>query len=397
MTSPAEGPLVFLVAGEPSGDALGARLMDGLRSETGDAVRFAGVGGAAMRQRGLTSLFPMSDLSIMGLVEVLPRLPRLVRRLAQTVEAVTAIRPDVVVTIDSPGFTFRLARRLRGLGIPVVHYVAPSVWAWRPGRAAKMVGLFDHLMALLPFEVSYFEAVGLPCTFVGHSVLESGADQADGHTFRQRHDIPDAAPLLVCLPGSRHSETNRLLPVFGETVRRLAAGSPNLRIVVPTVETVAGAVTAAVAEWPGRPVVVLDESGRYAAFAAADVALAASGTVALELALARTPTVIAYRVHPLTAWLVRRLIKVRYANLINILLQREVVPERLQEACRADVLSVDVKRLLDDPRARSQQAEGVAEALRLLGRGGQSPSRRAARTVLEVIARRRPPNDPVGS
>jgi lipid-A-disaccharide synthase len=321
----------------------------------------------------------------MGLVEVLPRLPHLIRRLQQATEAVASLRPDVVVTIDSPGFTFRLARRLRGLGIPVVHYVAPSVWAWRPGRAAKMVGLFDHLMALLPFETPYFEAVGLPCSFVGHPVLESGADQADGAAFRHRHGIAGDVPVLVCLPGSRHSETARLLPVFAETVRRLVVDRPTLRLVVPTVETVAEAVGAAVAKWPGRPVVVTEESARYGAFAAADAALAASGTVALELALAGTPTVIAYRVNALTAWLARRLIKVRYANLINIALGWEAVPERLQEACRPDFLADDIGKLLDDENARSAQAGGVVEALRLLGRNDESPSRRAARTVLAVL------------
>lgn len=386
MTTRSDGPLVFVVAGEPSGDALGAKLMEGLQNLTGGAVRFAGVGGDAMRLKGFDSLFPLSDLAVMGLVEVLPRLPRLIRRLKQTAEAVASMRPDVVVTIDSPGFNVRLARRLRGLGIPVVHYVAPSVWAWRPGRAKRMVGLFDHLMALLPFEPPYFDTVGLPCTFVGHPVLESGADRADGAAFRQRHGIGADVPVLVCLPGSRHSETNRLLPVFAETVRRLAADRPTLRVVVPTVETVVDAVVQDTAGWPSNPIVVKEIGERYAAFAAADVALAASGTVAVELALAGVPTVIAYRVNGLTAWLARRLIKVRYVNLINIVLGREAVPERLQGACRPDILAANILNLLNNADAAASQKKDVAEALRILGRHDASPSLRAARTVLAVMA-----------
>ncbi len=384
MTNPPDDLLVFLVAGEPSGDALGARLMDSLRRLKGNAVRFAGVGGQAMGLRGLDSLFPLSDLAVMGLIEVLPRLPRLIRRLQQTVDAVAAMRPDVVVTIDSPGFNLRLAKRLRGLGIPVVHYVAPSVWAWRSGRAKKMVGLFDRLMALLPFEPPYFSEVGLPCTFVGHPVLECGADVADGAAFRRRHGIGVEIPVLVCLPGSRRSETSRLLPVFAATIRRLAAEHPSLRVVVPTVETVADAVKKHIGNWAGNPIVVMEESERYAAFAAANAALAASGTVSVELALAGVPTVVAYRVNGLTAWLARRLIKVRYVNLINIVLGREAVPERLQNACRPDVLAADIDVLLNDPLTRKNQAEAVAEALRILGRNDESPSLRAAREVLAV-------------
>ncbi len=380
-----DGPLVFLVAGEPSGDALGAKLMEGIQRLLGNRVRFAGVGGSAMGSRGLDSLFPLSDLSVMGLVEVLPRLPLLIRRLRQTADAVASLRPDVVVTIDSPGFNVRLAKRLRGLGIPVVHYVAPSVWAWRPGRAKRMVGLFDHLLALLPFEPPYFTDVGLSCTFVGHPVLECGAERADGTAFRRRHGIAADVPVLVCLPGSRHSETGRLLPIFRETVQRLVRDRPTLRVVVPTVETVAAAVAADIATWAGKPILVTEESDRYAAFVAADVALAASGTVAVELALAGVPSVIAYRVNPLTAWLVRRLIKTRYVNLINIVLGREAVPERLQQDCCADILAADIGILLNNATARAMQAEGVAEALRRLGRNDASPSLRAARVVLALI------------
>ena len=338
-----------------------------------------------MSRRGLHSLFPMADLSVMGLVEVLPRLPRLMRRLRETVGAIRQLRPGAVITIDSPGFTLRVARRLKGLGVPIIHYVAPTVWAWRPGRAPKLARLVDHLLVLLPFEPPYFEAVGMRCSFVGHPVVESGAADGDGPRFRAAQGIASEAPLLCLLPGSRAGEVGRLLPVFAATVRRLAEDREDLRIVVPTVEAVESLVREAVASWPCRPVVVAGEDQKYDAFAAANAALAASGTVAVELAMAETPAIVTYRVSGLTAWLVRRMVRVRYVNLVNILLDREVVPERLQEACDPATLAPAVAELLDSGEAARRQIEAVAEALDLLGRGGEPPSQRAARTILDVI------------
>ncbi|MDA0998848.1 MAG: lipid-A-disaccharide synthase, partial [Proteobacteria bacterium] len=215
--------LVYLIAGEPSGDALGAKLMTALRAETGGGVEFAGVGGAMMTAEGLTTLFPMSDLTVMGIAEVLPNILTILSRIRQTAADVAARRADVVVTIDAPDFCFRVAKRLKGKGIPLVHYVAPSVWAWRPGRARKIAALVDHVLCLLPFEPPYFQRVGLTATFVGHSILESGAGSGDGTGFRSRHGIPPSAPLLAVLPGSRGSEITRLLTAFGEIVAVLAA------------------------------------------------------------------------------------------------------------------------------------------------------------------------------
>ena len=380
---PEPGPLVFLVAGEPSGDVLGGRLMAALRDECDGAIRFAGIGGARMQGEGLESLFPMAELSVMGFAEVLPHVPRLLRRLRQTVAEIEACRPAAVVTIDSPGFTFRVARRARRLGIPLIHYVAPSVWAWKPGRARKIARFLDHLLALLPFEPPYFDRVGLPCTFVGHPVVESAG--GDGDAFRRRHGIPPEAPLICILPGSRRSETARLLPVFGETMARLAGGRPGLRAVVPTLETVAAEVAAAVAAWPLPAVVCHGEDEKTDAFAAADVALAASGTVALELAMAGTPAIIAYRVNPLSAWLARRLIRVSFVNLVNLILDRPAVPEFLQQDCRADLLAAAVETLWQDGDARRRQTDAAGEALARLGLGGPPPSRRAARAVLDII------------
>ncbi|MCG8507712.1 MAG: lipid-A-disaccharide synthase [Rhodospirillales bacterium] len=387
-------PLIFLIAGEPSGDLLGGRLMAALKAQTGGAVRFSGVGGDAMAAEGLVSLFPMADLSVMGLTEVLPRLPLLLKRISETADAARKARPAAVVTIDSPDFSFRVAKRLKGAGFPLIHYVAPTVWAWRPGRAEKIARFLDHLLALFPFEPPYFDAVGLPCTFVGHSVVESGAGAGDGADFRRRHGIGADSPLVCVLPGSRFSETSRLLPVFAETAARLSAAKPGLSIVMPLAETVAGPIADTVNSWPPPVVAVRGEEEKYAAFAAADVALAASGTVALELAMAGLPSVIAYRLNPLTAWIARRMIRVKYANLINITLDRPAVPEFLQKDCTADSLTAALIGLLDDEAARNAQIAAARQAISLMGGEGPPPSHRAASAILRVISAKPWPTDP---
>ncbi len=381
-------PLIYLIAGEPSGDALGARLMAGLKELSGGQVRFAGVGGPLMEAQGLASLFPMNELTVMGLAEVLPRIPNLLSRIRQTAADAARRAPAAVVTIDAPDFSFRVAKQLRLTGIPLIHYVAPTVWAWRPGRARKIATFLDHLLALLPFEPPYFEAVGLPCDFVGHPVVESDLDKGDGEAFRARHGLARGAPVLCVLPGSRGSETDRLLPVFAETLSRLAPGHPGLSAVVPTVETVADHVEAAVQDWPVPVRVIRDRAEKAGAFAASDAALAASGTVSLELAMAGVPTVIAYKVNPLSAWIGKRLIRVRFVNLVNIVLDREATPERLQEACVPETLAADVAGLLDDENARLAQREAAAEALAAMGRGGPSPGLRAAGVVWSVATGR---------
>jgi len=387
----APAPLIWLIAGEPSGDLIGARLMGALKHQTGGRVRFAGIGGERMIAEGLTSLVPMAELTLFGLVELLPRLPRLLQRISQTVAAVIADRPAALVTIDAPGFTGRVARRVRtqrgaDQTFPIIHYVAPTVWAWRPERAAKIARYLDHLLVLLPFEPPWFEREGLPTTFVGHPIVESAAGQGDGAAFRQRHQLPPTARLITVLPGSRRSEISRLLPDFKATLALLAPRYPGLVAVVPTVATVAERVAQAVAEWPVPVLLVRGDQDKYDAFAASQLALAASGTVALELALARLPAVIAYRIHPLTAALSRRLIKVRYANLVNLMLDRMLVPELLQEQCRPERLAEAVAGLLDHPGQRQAQIEGVTEVGQWLGQGGTPPSERAATVVLAAIA-----------
>lgn len=378
---------VFIIAGEPSGDLLGGRLMTALRRLTGDRVVFHGVGGDSMAAAGLDSLFPMAEISLMGLVEILPRLLRLRARVAQTVAAALAARPDVLVTIDAPGFNQAVAKRVRAADptIRLAHYVAPTVWAWKPGRAKKYAALFDKLLALLPFEPPYFTREGLDCEFVGHSVVESRAGRGDGAAFRARHGLAVDAPVLAVLPGSRRGEVARLLPVFGETMALLRKShGPGLTVAIPTMPAVRAAVAAATADWP-LPVILLEGDGeKFDAFAAATAALAASGTVSLELALARLPAVICYRVHPLTHAVVRRLVRVSYANLVNLMLNRMSTPELLQDDCRPDLLHREIARLLDDPAARAAQIADVAHVAAWLGEGDVPPSERAARAVLAL-------------
>lgn len=378
-----ETPLIFIVAGEPSGDVLGGRLMAALSDLTGGRVRFAGIGGECMSEQGLESLFPMEELSLMGLSEILPHLPALLRRIRETAAAVDAAAPQALVTIDSPDFTRRVARRVTSRSIPRIHYVAPTVWAWRSWRAKGFSQDFSHLLALLPFEPPWFERVGLPSSFVGHPVLESGADAGDGKAFRMRHGIDPKATLLCVLPGSRRGEVTRLTGDFGAAVGILSRRHPDLRVVLPTVDAVARVVEEATAVWPGRPIVLRGPAQKYDAMAASDIALAASGTVALELSLARVPTVIAYRVAPLTHWLVRRLVRVRFANLVNLMEDREIVPELIQSDCRPERLATELERLLGP--AGAEQVELAAPALKRLGAGGEAPSRRAARAILDII------------
>lgn len=381
-------PLIFVVAGEPSGDALGGALMAALQKRTGGAVRFAGIGGERMAAQGLQSLVPIEELAVMGVAEILPRVRSLLRRIAETADRVMALRPDAVVTIDSSGFSWRLARRLRehGSTVPLIHYVAPMVWAWRDYNARKMARWYDHLMTLLPFEPPYFTAVGLPCTYVGHPVTESGADRGDGEAFRQRHGFARDDRLLCLLPGSRRGEVTRLLPIFEATLKRVLPRFPGLRPVLPTVTTVADQVERETRAWSVPVTILRGTQEKYDAFAASEVALAASGTVALELAMARLPAVIAYRANRITGWYLRRVVKAKYANLVNLILDKLLVPELLLEECTPDRLSSALERLLADEDARAMQEAGYRKCLEILGSGGLSPSLRAADQVLAIIA-----------
>ena len=379
----------MLVAGEASGDALGASLMAGLRQRSPLPVRFSGIGGELMTAAGLDSLFPMRELSVMGLAEVLPRLPRLLGRIGETVAMARSGRPDALVTIDAPSFGLRVGAKLRGEGIPRIHYVAPQLWAWRPGRARRLGEKTDCLLALLPFEPEFFRRFDIDCRFVGHPAVERMIATATDQPKDKAHfGLGAEQPTLLMLPGSRQGEITRLLPVFQAVVARLRRRWPDLAVLLPTVENVAAEVRRSVADWPSPPLVVQDGADRMAAFGAADFALAASGTVTLELALSGTPMVVAYRANPLTAALVRRLIKVDHVAIPNILLGGGVVPEFIQEHCQPEPIAEALAHLLDDPSARAEQCEQLAQMARMLGSDGEPPSLRAARAVLEVIESR---------
>ena len=327
----------------------------------------------------------------MGVAEVLPRAPIIFRRVRETVAEIRALRPDAVVTIDSSGFSWRIAQRLRRRGdtVPLIHYVAPMVWAWRAGRARRIARWYDHLMTLLPFEPPYFERVGLSCRYVGHPVLESGADRGDGRRFRDAFGIADEELLITVLPGSRAGEVRRLLPIFGAALYRLRGAIGPFRIVVPTVDTVAAKVSAAVGGWPGTPIVVQRPDEKHDAFAASRAALAASGSVALELALAGLPMVVGYRLNPLTEALLDRVLRVRQVNLVNLLLGRPLVSELLGPNCTPQRLAAALVSLIRDERVRALHRQGYDEAVRCLAGDGVSPSLRAADQVLELVASRR--------
>lgn len=379
-------PLIFIVSGETSGDHLAGRLMEALKRETGDRIRFAGVGGAQSESQGLKSLFPMSELSLMGLAEVLPHLPRVIRRINQTAAAARELKPDAVVTVDSPGFSLRLAHHLRGSGIPVIHYVAPQLWAWAPFRARKLKKRLYHIMALLPFEVPFFAQYGIPATYVGHPAIDAGAERGDGKVFRARHGLAADAPVLCVLPGSRHGEVRRMLPVFGEASTLLKEKFPDLQIVIPAVDSVAETVRQITQSWPVPVLVVSNMAERFDAFAASDAAMSKSGTVTLELALAGVPMVVAYRISPTSAFIVRRLgVSVEHASLVNLLLGRQVVPEFLQEDCTGPKIAEGVTEILSSETVRQAQQKDFKDVVKALGEPVPSPSERAAKLVLEIV------------
>ena len=380
-------PLIFLVAGEASGDVIGARLMAALKAQTDGQVSFAGVGGEHMRSEGLKSLFPMHELSVMGIFEILPHIPKLLRRIRQTERAARRLSARVVVTIDSPDFCFRVGKRLQGSGIPVVHYVAPQVWAWRSGRAQTIAKFLEHLLLLFPFEERYFDKTGLETTIVGHPLAEEFIDDADGPAFRRDNGIPADESLLAILPGSRFSEISRHLPIFGETVNILAQGQAALRwAVILALPTLRKEIAAAAKYWNINAVIV-DGSAReekYAALAASNGALTSSGTATLELAIAGVPMVVAYRANPITVALARRIVQVPYIALANIVAGRGAAPEFLQDACTSRRLAPAVENILLDATVRHDQIDCFRTVSRQLGIGGTAPSALAANAVLAV-------------
>ncbi|HZZ61475.1 MAG TPA: lipid-A-disaccharide synthase [Roseiarcus sp.] len=390
MSGDAPGSLrIALAAGEHSGDQLGFKLMRALRAAAGDVV-FTGVGGEAMAEEGLTSLFPISDVAVMGVLPVLARLPTLMRRIRQAADAVIAARPDALVIIDSPDLTHRIARRVRKAvpDLPIVDYVSPSVWAWRPGRAKAMRGYVDCVLALLPFEPAAYVRLGGPrCVYVGHPLIERlGELRPTGEETRRRTAEP---PIVVVLPGSRRSEIRRLMGDFGAALQGLREAIGPFDAVLPTLPHLEEEVRALAARWPQAPRIVVGEAQKFEAFRTARAALAASGTVTLELALAGSPMLGAYKVSIVEEQL-KYLIKVPSILLPNLILGDRSIPEKLQRDCNPEALAATLAALVRDGPERTRQTEALAklDALMRLPDGG-APSAHAARAVLETIAARR--------
>ena len=381
----------MLVCGEASGDQLGGQLIAALRSTLGENVRIGGVGGRAMAAQGLKTLFPLDDTAVMGLREVVPKIPLILRRVRQVCDLALATRPDALILIDSPDFTHRIARRLKRLdpSMPTIGYVAPQVWASRAYRARAMARNFDLLLALLPFEPPFFERYGLRCRFVGHPVIERASMMTGGQELRARLGIGVSDPVLMVLPGSRSSEIRFILPILREAAQKIVERIPPLVCVLPTVPHVAGRVRESARDWPTPLHIIEGESDKFAAMNMADVALAASGTVTTELALARTPMVVAYRVGWLTYLLARPLFVAPWFTLVNLLLQKPAVPEFLQNAATPQSLADSTITLLTDESAAASQRRDLARAAELLGEGAEPPSLRAARAIVEFIEERR--------
>lgn len=379
---------IMLVVGETSGDTLGAALMTSLREVLGDKVCFSGVGGPRMEAEGLSSIFPMTDIAVMGPREVIPRLPLILRRMSETTRHAVETQPDLVVIIDSPDFTHTVAKRIhkKAPEIPIANYVSPSVWAWRRGRAKAMATYLRKVLALLPFEPAFFRAeAGLDCEYVGHPAIEKIASSEEGSAFREQKGIAPDAPVLLVLPGSRTNEVKRLIGLMGETAAQVAAHHNGLRIVIPVVPHVQGLVVDAVKDWPIEPVLAFGDGEKRGAFAAATAAIAASGTVSLELGLAGIPMVVAYKIDPIAAWSVSRFLKVPTVVLVNLILDRPAVKEFLQHNCKSEDLSTALVPLIGDTKERRQALLDLAEMRELMGVGGPSPSTRAANVVLEML------------
>lgn len=381
----------YLIAGEPSGDSLGARLMEAIRRQDKDAV-FVGIGGEGMQNQGLHSLFNISELAVMGIAEVIPSIPRILNRINQTVEEIKRQQPDVLITIDSWSFCARIHKKVRALNlnVPQVHYVAPQVWAWKKKRARTMYKYIDLLLTLFPHEPKYFTPYNLDTIFVGHPVIESTMKKTpESENFRQRYQIPQNNKIMLILPGSRHNEIKHLLPDFLETVKKMRAKHLDFTYILPTVSTVAEHVKQIVTA-SGLPIIVIEtEAERRAAFQNADIAVAASGTVALELAILDIPHVIAYKVPKLTEWIARRCLHIQFVNLTNILLGYEVVPELLQTACNPDNILQYLEQFLDKNILYRRQMENFAKLRQLLGLGEQTPSDNAAAAIIKMLKNRK--------
>ena len=383
------GKLVYFVVGEPSGDLLAARLMQALKKIAPD-IRFAGMGGETMTSLGFKSLFDISEISVMGIIEVVPKLRLVMRRMNQVVADIQQQRPDVIVTVDSWCFVHQLLSKLKKAGnkTPKIHYVAPQVWAWNKKRAKTVAQLVDRLMTLLPFEPPYFEKFGLHCTFVGHPVVENTANlQTDVAAFKTKYNIPETCTLMSVLPGSRQSEIKRLIPIFKQVLGHVKKAFPDLFIVVPSVLAIAPKVTAAFADFNVPHRIIIGQEERYAAFQSSVFALAASGTVSLELTACGTPHVITYTFGYISDRVAKRFAGTKYANLLNIFADKFVIPEFVLQDCREPLITPAVLDLMQNPDKAKAQVDEAKQYLQKFIPSGCMPSEKAAQTVWEEITK----------
>lgn len=377
---------VVVIAGEASGDILGANLMAALK-KLHPALSFSGVGGAHMQEQGMRSLFEMSEIALMGIISVLPKIPSLLKRIRETSEHILELQPDLVICIDAPDFNQRVAKQVKEKAqhIKIVNYVPPTVWFWRPERAKKIKSIFDLSLAILPFEPAVMKRLGGPaCEYVGHPAVNAVATVAQGAAFRKQHKIGDGDKLICVLPGSRNSEIKQLGHIFGDTVKALKLRYPDLRIAVPMVPHLRERVGDMVREWSNDIIIVEGEAGKAALFAASNVALAASGTVAIELGLAELPMVVAYKIDGSIARILWPRARVPSVNLVNIVLDQPIVPERLQYNCRAEFLTAEMDILLRDDKRNADTREHLSRFKQIMTEGISNPSENAAQILLNL-------------
>lgn len=391
---------IFMIAGEPSGDVLGGHMMAALKKASGGPVAFEGVGGDHMRVQGLKSLLPMNEICVMGIWEVVWQIPRLIKLINGMVEEIEKRQPDVLVTIDLPDFNFEVGKRLKARGIfkgRHIHYVAPSVWAWRPGRAEKIASFLDGLICLYPFEPPFFTKHNLETFYAGHPMVETDIDKASAERFRSEYDIPDGVPTLGVFFGSRIGEFERMSGTLTETVKAIKEIYPDLHLIIPTLPHLEYEILQIVSHIECPAFVVTDPAMKWDAFKAADVAVAVSGTVGLELAYAGVPHVIAYKAHVVTWLAIKSLVKVKYAHLANLLLDAPVVPEFLQFQCSPLLISGALLKLFKIPALREKQKEKFMALRALMGAGQEKlPSERAAAFVLQSLSGKRRVKKPAG-
>lgn len=390
---PGENTLkIFMVVGEESGDQLGAKLMDGLAKKAGQPIRYSGTAGHRMEARGATSIFPLEDIAVMGLSAVLARLPTIVRRVYQTVAAAESFQPDVVVLIDSPDFTHQVGKRIRKKmpHVPIIDYVSPSVWAWRPGRAKKMARFIDHLLALLPFEPDAHKRLSGPeTTYVGHPLIEKLDVLRPGAGEKP---ALEATPTMLILPGSRMGEITRLMEPFGQVVAAIAGKNPQTRFIIPAVSHVRKEIESHMANWPVKAELVDGEEAKFTAFRTAHAALAASGTVTLELALAGVPMVVAYKLDPLAKRL-KWLGSVPSIVLPNLILQENAIPEFIDDDCTPENLLAALAPLLENTEVRADQITALQKLDSLMALDeGETPSARAAGIVASFLPQQHEPH-----